>query len=115
MGLVLTIALGLSFTCIQAYEYMHAPFHYAGHIYGATFFMATGFHGAHVIIGSIFLIVCLIRALAGQFTPKQHLGFEFAAWYWHFRRCRVALLVRLHICVGSRRIAGRRALRSDDG
>jgi cytochrome c oxidase subunit 3 len=83
-GLVLTIALGLSFTCIQAYEYMHAPFHYAGHIYGATFFMATGFHGAHVIIGSIFLIVCLIRALAGQFTPKQHLGFEFAAWYWHF-------------------------------
>ena len=83
-GLVLTIALGLSFTGIQAYEYMHAPFHYAGHIYGATFFMATGFHGAHVIIGSIFLIVCLIRALAGQFTPKQHLGFEFAAWYWHF-------------------------------
>src|SRR5262249_29925387 len=58
--------------------------HYAGHIYGATFFMATGFHGAHVIIGSIFLIVCLIRATAGQFTPKQHLGFEFAAWYWHF-------------------------------
>jgi len=83
-GLILTIALGLSFTCVQAYEYMHAPFHYAGHIYGATFFMATGFHGAHVIIGSIFLIVCLIRALAGQFTPKQHLGFEFAAWYWHF-------------------------------
>jgi len=46
--------------------------------------MATGFHGAHVIIGSIFLIVCLVRALAGHFTPKQHLGFEFAAWYWHF-------------------------------
>jgi cytochrome c oxidase subunit III len=83
-GLVLTILLGLTFTCVQAYEYMHAPFHYAGHIYGATFFMATGFHGAHVIIGSIFLIVCLIRAMAGQFTSKQHLGFEFAAWYWHF-------------------------------
>jgi cytochrome c oxidase subunit 3 len=83
-GLVLTILLGLTFTGVQAYEYMHAPFHYAGHIYGATFFMATGFHGAHVIIGSIFLIVCLIRAMAGQFTPKQHLGFEFAAWYWHF-------------------------------
>ena len=46
--------------------------------------MATGFHGAHVIIGTIFLIVCLVRAYAGQFTPKQHLGFEFAAWYWHF-------------------------------
>ena len=62
----------------------HAAFHYSGNIYGATFFMATGFHGAHVIIGTIFLIVCLIRALAGQFTPTQHLGFEFAAWYWHF-------------------------------
>jgi cytochrome c oxidase subunit 3 len=83
-GLILTILLGLTFTCVQAYEYSHAPFHYAGHIYGATFFMATGFHGAHVIIGSIFLIVCLIRAYAGHFTSKQHLGFEFAAWYWHF-------------------------------
>ena len=62
----------------------HAHFAFRGNIYGATFFMATGFHGAHVIIGSIFLIVCLFRALAGHFTPKQHLGFEFAAWYWHF-------------------------------
>jgi cytochrome c oxidase subunit 3 len=83
-GLVLTIALGLSFTCVQAWEYGHAAFHYSGNIYGATFFMATGFHGAHVIIGSIFLIVCLFRAMAGQFKPTQHLGFEFAAWYWHF-------------------------------
>jgi cytochrome c oxidase subunit 3 len=83
-GLILTIALGLSFTCVQGWEYYHAAFHYSGHIYGATFFMATGFHGAHVIIGSTFLIVCLIRAYAGQFTPTQHLGFEFAAWYWHF-------------------------------
>jgi cytochrome c oxidase subunit 3 len=83
-GLTLTVALGLSFTCVQAWEYAHALFHYSGNIYGATFFMATGFHGAHVIIGSIFLIVCLFRAKAGQFTPTQHLGFEFAAWYWHF-------------------------------
>ena len=83
-GLSLTIVLGLTFTCVQAYEYSHAAFHFSGNIYGATFFMATGFHGAHVIIGSIFLIVCLIRALAGHFTPTQHLGFEFAAWYWHF-------------------------------
>jgi cytochrome c oxidase subunit 3 len=83
-GLICTIALGLTFTCVQAYEYAHAAFHYSGHIYGATFFMATGFHGAHVIIGSIFLIVCLARAMAGQFSPTQHLGFEFAAWYWHF-------------------------------
>jgi cytochrome c oxidase subunit III len=83
-GLICTIALGLTFTCVQAWEYGHAAFHYSGHIYGATFFMATGFHGAHVIIGSVFLIVCLSRALKGQFTPTQHLGFEFAAWYWHF-------------------------------
>jgi cytochrome c oxidase subunit 3 len=83
-GLICTIALGLMFTCVQGYEYMHAGFHYAGHIYGATFFMATGFHGVHVIIGSSFLIVCLIRAYLGQFTPTQHLGFEFCAWYWHF-------------------------------
>ncbi len=83
-GLICTILLGLSFTGVQAYEYMHAQFAFKGHIYGATFFMATGFHGAHVIIGSIFLIVCLGRALAGHFNAKQHLGFEFAAWYWHF-------------------------------
>ena len=63
-GLALTILLGLTFTCVQAYEYAHAAFHYSGNIYGATFFMATGFHGAHVIIGSIFLIVCLFRAHA---------------------------------------------------
>jgi cytochrome c oxidase subunit 3 len=83
-GLILTIALGLAFTCVQAYEYSHAAFNFKGNIYGATFFMATGFHGAHVIIGSTFLIVCLIRAYLGHFTPTQHLGFEFAAWYWHF-------------------------------
>ena len=53
-------------------------------IYGSTFFMATGFHGAHVIIGTIFLTVCLGRAIAGQFTPTRHFGFEAAAWYWHF-------------------------------
>jgi cytochrome c oxidase subunit 3 len=83
-GLICTVALGALFTCVQAYEYGHAAFNYSGHIYGATFFMATGFHGAHVLIGTIFLIVCLARAYAGHFTPKQHLGFEFAAWYWHF-------------------------------
>jgi cytochrome c oxidase subunit 3 len=83
-GLICTILLGLSFTAIQAYEYGHAHFAFKGNIYGATFFMATGFHGAHVIIGSIFLIVCLIRAFLGHFKPTQHIGFEFAAWYWHF-------------------------------
>jgi cytochrome c oxidase subunit 3 len=82
--LILTIALGATFTCVQAYEYSHAAFNFSGNIYGATFFMATGFHGAHVIIGTIFLTVCLVRALNGHFSPKHHLGFEFAAWYWHF-------------------------------
>ena len=83
-GLTLTVALGVLFTACQAYEYYHAAFSYSGHIYGATFFMATGFHGAHVIIGTIFLFVCLMRALSGHFTSKQHFGFEAAAWYWHF-------------------------------
>jgi cytochrome c oxidase subunit 3 len=83
-GLTLTVILGALFTLLQAYEYGHALFNYSGHIYGATFFMATGFHGAHVMIGTIFLAVCLARALKGHFTPKQHFGFEAAAWYWHF-------------------------------
>ena len=83
-GLWLTIALGALFSCVQAYEYSHAAFNFKGHIYGSTFFMATGFHGFHVLVGTIFLSVCLYRAYKGDFTPKQHLGFEFAAWYWHF-------------------------------
>jgi cytochrome c oxidase subunit 3 len=83
-GLLLTVVLGIMFTLFQAYEYGHAAFHFSGHIYGATFFMATGFHGAHVIIGTLFLTVCLLRALNGHFSPKQHFGFEAAAWYWHF-------------------------------
>jgi len=83
-GLWLTIGLGALFTCVQAYEYSHAAFAYAGNIYGATFFMATGFHGAHVIIGTIFLTVCLVRAYLGHFKPDHHFGFEAAAWYWHF-------------------------------
>jgi cytochrome c oxidase subunit III len=83
-GLTVTVLLGLSFTGFQAYEYAHAAFGFSGNIYGATFFMATGFHGFHVLVGTIFLTVCLIRAYAGHFTPTQHLGFEFAAWYWHF-------------------------------
>jgi cytochrome c oxidase subunit 3 len=107
-GLLLTVVLGACFTAVQAYEYIHAPFTFgfnnlarepftdgahmflaagAGNfqaVYGSTFFLATGFHGLHVIIGTIFLIVCLFRAMAGQFTPARHFGFEAAAWYWHF-------------------------------
>ena len=82
--LALGIALGVLFVATQAYEYIHAPFAFKNSIYGATFFMATGFHGAHVIIGVIFLFVCLARAWAGQMTPRHHVGFQFAAWYWHF-------------------------------
>lgn len=82
-GLILTVVLGVLFTCVQAYEYAHAPFKFSTAM-GSNFFMPTGFHGFHVIIGTVFLTVCLARVLLGQFTVKQHLGFEFAAWYWHF-------------------------------
>jgi cytochrome c oxidase subunit 3 len=91
-GLVLTILLGLLFTSIQAFEYRHilvdhlfyGPEAVNSGLYGSAFFMATGFHGFHVIIGTIFLTVCLIRLLGGGFTPTKHFGFEAAAWYWHF-------------------------------
>jgi cytochrome c oxidase subunit 3 len=83
-GLLLTICLGLIFSAVQAYEYYHAEFGITEGIYGATFYMATGFHGFHVVIGTIFLIVCLARANRGDFTPQHHFGFEAAAWYWHF-------------------------------
>ena len=83
-GLTLTVILGISFSALQAYEYVHAAFGFSGNIYGSTFFMATGFHGAHVIIGTIFLAVCLVRARLGHFKPDHHFGLEAAAWYWHF-------------------------------
>jgi cytochrome c oxidase subunit 3 len=83
-GLIGAVLLGVLFTVFQAYEYSHAAFGFSGNIYGATFFMATGFHGFHVIIGTIFLLVCYFRAQAGAFTPEKHIGLEAAAWYWHF-------------------------------
>jgi cytochrome c oxidase subunit III len=83
-GLWLTVILGVLFSCIQAYEYSHAPFGFGGTAYSSAFYMATGFHGFHVLVGTIFLTVCLIRAYKGHFTPRQHFGFEAAAWYWHF-------------------------------
>jgi len=83
-GLICTILLGLLFSSIQAYEYAHAPFPFGQTPYSSAFYMATGFHGFHVIIGTIFLIVCLVRTQKGDFTPRQHFGFEAAAWYWHF-------------------------------
>ncbi len=107
-ALLITVLLGITFTICQAIEYVHAGFCMSGlfdafvakfgihshvkpsctispeHIYPSIFFMATGFHGFHVIIGTIFLAICLIRAKKQQFSPEGHLGFEFAAWYWHF-------------------------------
>lgn len=83
-GLMIAVALGVIFTFTQAYEYSHAHFGFAGNIYGANFFMATGFHGFHVIVGTIFLFICLMRVYRGHFTPTDHIGFEAAAWYWHF-------------------------------
>ena len=83
-GLACTVALGLSFTMCQAYEYMHAEFGLKSGIFGSTFFMATGFHGLHVMIGTTFLAVCLWRAMKGHFTKNEHFGLEAAAWYWHF-------------------------------
>nr|AQM57882.1 cytochrome c oxidase subunit III [Dendrolimus kikuchii] len=83
-SLFITVCLGIYFTILQAYEYIEAPFTIADSIYGSTFFMATGFHGLHVMIGTIFLIICLIRSLNNHFSKNHHFGFEAAAWYWHF-------------------------------
>jgi cytochrome c oxidase subunit 3 len=92
IALILTVALGVVFTAVQAYEYHHILSHdyffsdaaMNSGLYGSAFFMATGFHGFHVLIGTIFLLVCLIRLMNGAFTPQKHFGFEAAAWYWHF-------------------------------
>nr|AJW76348.1 cytochrome c oxidase subunit 3 [Cylindraustralia sp. HS-2014] len=83
-SLGLTIILGIYFTILQAYEYIEAPFTIADSVYGSTFFVATGFHGLHVIIGTTFLSVCFIRHTMNHFSQNHHFGFEAAAWYWHF-------------------------------
>jgi cytochrome c oxidase subunit 3 len=83
-GLSITVILGAIFSSLQAFEYHHATFKFTEGVYASTFYMATGFHGAHVLIGTIFLAICLIRVLRGTLTKQGHLGFEFAAWYWHF-------------------------------
>ncbi len=91
-GLILTVLLGVMFTSIQAYEYREiigehlffSPEAVNSGLYGSSFFMATGFHGFHVLVGTIFLFICLMRLMSGGFTPKKHFGFEAAAWYWHF-------------------------------
>jgi len=84
LRLILTVILGVYFTCLQIYEYIEAPFSIADSIYGSTFFIATGFHGIHVLIGSTFLLICLIRHIYFHYSSTHHFGFEAAAWYWHF-------------------------------
>jgi cytochrome c oxidase subunit 3 len=83
LGLAFTVVLAVIFTGFQAYEYLEAPFTISDGIYGSTFYMATGFHGFHVMIGTLFLSVCFIRLMKHHFTKNHHFGFEAAAWYWH--------------------------------
>nr|YP_010309722.1 cytochrome c oxidase subunit III [Croscherichia paykulli]UMR54839.1 cytochrome c oxidase subunit III [Croscherichia paykulli] len=83
-GLTLTVILGLYFSILQGYEYLESSFSIADATYGSSFFMATGFHGIHVIIGTTFLSVCLMRHFLNHFSQIHHFGFEAAAWYWHF-------------------------------
>ena len=83
-GLLLTIILAVVFTALQGFEYVSANFCISDGIFGSTFFLATGFHGFHVFIGTVFLIVCLVRMILNHFTREHHFGFEAAAFYWHF-------------------------------
>nr|YP_009489709.1 cytochrome c oxidase subunit III [Falcidens halanychi]AWH02136.1 cytochrome c oxidase subunit 3 [Falcidens halanychi] len=83
-SLLFTVLLGMYFTGLQASEYYEASFSIADGVYGTTFFVATGFHGLHVLIGTTFLLICLIRILMNQMSKGHHFGFEAAAWYWHF-------------------------------
>jgi cytochrome c oxidase subunit 3 len=88
LGLITTVALGALFVVLQAVEYTHAYHGYnltlESGIYGSTFFMLTGFHGLHVTLGAIILLIVLLRSMRGHFTPQRHFAFEAAAWYWHF-------------------------------
>ena len=84
MGIAITILYGVLFSIVQGYEYNVAPYAVNDSIFGSLFFVLTGFHGSHIIIGIIFLMVCLFRQINYQFTIKQHVGFEGAVLYWHF-------------------------------
>lgn len=84
ISLLLTIFLGIVFTGFQLFEYQSAPFSISDSVYGSIFYLTTGFHGFHVLVGTLFLIVCFYRLFFDHFTREQHFGFEAAAWYWHF-------------------------------
>nr|YP_011036480.1 cytochrome c oxidase subunit III [Jogocerus viraktamathi]WRK19231.1 cytochrome c oxidase subunit III [Jogocerus viraktamathi] len=83
-SMILTFTLGIYFSMLQLYEYMEAPFSISDSIYGATFYMSTGFHGIHVIIGTVFIIISTLRSMKLHFSKNHHIGFEMSAWYWHF-------------------------------
>nr|YP_010926047.1 cytochrome c oxidase subunit III [Litostrophus scaber]WKF19547.1 cytochrome c oxidase subunit III [Litostrophus scaber] len=83
-ALLLTVFLGIYFTLLQAFEYNQAPFSISDSVYGSSFFMATGFHGFHVLIGTSFLTICLSRHFSNHYSNHHHFGFEAAIWYWHF-------------------------------
>nr|YP_010444569.1 cytochrome c oxidase subunit III [Antialcidas floripennae]UTI38479.1 cytochrome c oxidase subunit III [Antialcidas floripennae] len=83
-SMLITVALGLYFSMLQMYEYMESPFCMADSVYGSSFFMSTGFHGIHVLIGSIFIITSTMRLKKLHYSNYHHVGFECAAWYWHF-------------------------------
>ena len=95
-ALALTVLLGVYFTLLQWGEYIEAPFTIRDRVYGTTFFVITGFHGLHVLIGSMFLLVCLIRIASNHFSQSHHAGFEAAAWYWHFVD---VVWIFLYICI----------------
>ena len=84
VSLIITVVLATVFTALQGFEYLTAPFSISDSVYGACFYMATGFHGFHVLVGTIFLVVCFFRIYFNHFTTQHHFGFEAAAWYWHF-------------------------------
>jgi len=84
VSLAFTIVLAMIFTACQYFEYIESSFTISDSVYGSSFFMATGFHGFHVFVGTCFLFVCLLRLVFDHFTSQHHLGFEAAAWYWHF-------------------------------
>nr|QZZ18338.1 cytochrome c oxidase subunit III [Shaddai sp. SL-2021a] len=83
-SIILTVLLGVYFSILQAYEYIESPFCISDSVYGSSFFIATGFHGLHVIIGTIFILVSLVRMSKLHFSNLHHVGFESSAWYWHF-------------------------------
>jgi heme/copper-type cytochrome/quinol oxidase subunit 3 len=84
IALIFTLILATVFTCFQGFEYINAPFNISDGVYGSCFYMATGFHGFHVFVGTIALLVSFIRIVLNHFTDKHHFGFESAIWYWHF-------------------------------